>query len=224
MTDRARTLARLNGRILRLYSTRTILALRNALPMRLALPHLEPVLMLNVGKEVEKDTAVIGDAAAGPADDTEARLERLVDVTREIDARFLRNVGRFPVEIVLRYDEILPYRTRRIRILHGAATTILANAKFPDDLRRALASTHEREDLARLLNELFRLYAEEVRSLSRSVRLPAPLVPLREMIARELLDVMLRVAWPLAQEIAAAASRLTASGRSLPARGHSGDD
>jgi hypothetical protein len=43
--------------------------------------------------------------------------------------------------------------------------------------------------------------------LSRSVRLPKALVPLREMIARELLDVMLRVAWPLAQEIAALAYR-----------------
>jgi hypothetical protein len=38
------------------FSRRTIVALRAALPMRLALPHLEPVLMLNVGKEVEKDT------------------------------------------------------------------------------------------------------------------------------------------------------------------------
>ena len=43
--NRARRLARLNGRILRLFSRRTIVALRAALPMRLALPHLEPVLL-----------------------------------------------------------------------------------------------------------------------------------------------------------------------------------
>ena len=41
--------------------------------------------------------------------------------------------------------------------------------------------------------KMFGKSAEEVRSLSRSVRLPGPLVPLREMIARELLDVMLQV-------------------------------
>lgn len=223
MADRARTLARLNGRILRLYSTRTLLALRNALPMRLALPHLEPVLMLNVGKEVEKDSAVIADAAFGSGGDTEARLARLVDVTRDIDARFLRNVGRFPVEIVVRYDEILPFRTRRIRLLHGAATQFITSAEKQGGLRSALAIAYERDDLARLLNELFRLYAEEVRSLSRSVRLPAPLVPLREMIARELLDVMLRVAWPLAQEIAATATRARAAGSPCAPRGHGGD-
>ena len=36
------------------------------------------------------------------------------------------------------------------------------------------------------------------------MRLPGPLVPLRELIAQELLNVMLRVARPLANEIAAA--------------------
>ena len=55
----ARSLARLNGRILATYSRRTTTALRAALPLRLALPHLEPVLALNVEKEVEKDRLVI---------------------------------------------------------------------------------------------------------------------------------------------------------------------
>lgn len=202
--NRARQLARLNGRILHLFSQRTLVALRSALPMRLALPHLEPVLMLNVGKEVEKDTAIILDAGlpATPGTDDEPRLAALLQVTKDIDRRFLDNVGRFPVEIIVRYDEIIPYRTRRIRLLHGAAANILKEDGPALGLRAALCSTYSQEDFARLLHELFRLYAEEVRSLSHSVRLPGPLVPLREMIARELLDVMLRVAWPLSQEIA----------------------
>ncbi len=205
--NRALRLARLNGRILQLYSRRTLGALRAALPMRLALPHLEPVLVLNVGKEVEKDTAVILNAglAATPEIGDEQRLADLLQITREIDRRFLEKVGRFPVEIVVRYEEIIPFRTRRIRLLHEASSRILHN-KAPR-LRAALGATYEQQDFARLLHELFRLYAEEVRSLSRSVRLPGPLVPLREAIARELLDVMLRVAWPLALEIAAVAFR-----------------
>lgn len=172
--------------------------------MRLALPHLEPVLILNVAKEVEKDTAIILDAGlpATPGMDDEPRLTALLQVTKDIDRRFLDKVGRFPVEIVVRYDEIIPFRTRRIRLLHDAATRILGGQSQSSRLREALGAAYSPEDLARLLHELFRLYAEEVRSLSHSVRLPGPLVPLREMIARELLDVMLRVAWPLAQEIA----------------------
>lgn len=210
--NRAHQLARLNGRILRLYSQRTLGALRAALPMRVALPHLEPVLMLNVGKEVEKDTAVILDAglATAPESSHEQRLARLLQVTKDIDRRFLDNVGSFPVEIVVRYDEIVPFRTRRIRLLHETASRILQHEHAL--LRDVLRSTFAKDDFARLLHELLRLYAEEVRSLSRSVRLPAPLVPLREMIARELLDVMLRIAWPLAQEI-------TALGFRNPSRG-----
>jgi hypothetical protein len=205
--NRARQLARLNGRILRLFSQRTLVALRTALPMRLALPHLEPVLMLNVGKEVEKDTAIILDAGlpATPGTADEPRLIALLQVTKDIDRRFLANVGRFPVEIVVRYDEIIPFRTRRIRLLHNAATRILKGENPSSRLRDTLGTAYNQEDFARLLHELFRLYAEEVRSLSHSVRIPGPLVALREMIARELLDVMLRVAWPLAQEIAARA-------------------
>jgi hypothetical protein len=60
-----------------------------------------------------------------------------------------------------------------------------------------------REEFAQLLDQLFRLYAEETRYISRSVRLPALLVPLRELIAQELLAVMNRVARPLALDIAA---------------------
>lgn len=211
MTMTAHRLARLDGRLQRLYSRRTLEALRAALPMRLALPHLEPVLVLNVGKEVEKDTAVILDAGnpALAGTDQEKRLADLLQATRDIDRRFLDQVGRFPVEIIVRYDEIIPFRTRRIRLMHEAAQKILGAATVAGPLRHALGAAYSREDFARLQHELFRLYAEEVRSLSRSVRLPKALVPLREMIARELLDVMLRVAWPLAQEIAALAYRRT---------------
>lgn len=165
--------------------------------------------MLNVGKEVEKDTAVILDAGnEAPAGvDLEQRLASLLQATRDIDSRFLDQVGRFPVEIIVRYDEIIPFRTRRIRLMHEAAHKILRADTAAGRLREALRTSYSREEFARLQHELFRLYAEEVRSLSRSVRLPKALVPLRELIARELLDVMLRVAWPLAQEVASLAYR-----------------
>jgi hypothetical protein len=156
--------------------------------MRLALPHLEPVLVLNVGKEVEKDTA--GDTARRHPMATAPRLERsaaeLMQATKDIDRRFLAKVGKFPVEIVVRYDEIAPFRARRIKLLHEAAAKILIAREPPAPARRDAGQLFARR-FARLQHELFRLYAEETRSLSRSVRLPGPLVPLREMIARELL-------------------------------------
>ena len=207
---RAHSLARLNGRILATYSRRTTTALRAALPLRLALPHLEPVLALNVEKEVEKDRLVIlraRELAGADTPDWNAVLPQLLQATQEIDRRFLARVGRFPVEIVIRYEEIAPIRARRIKLLYDAAARILAARHGMRRLRGAMHATYAREEFAQLLYDLFRLYAEETRSLSRSVRLPGPLVPLRELIAQELLNVMIRVARPLASEIAASAFR-----------------
>lgn len=204
----ARSLARLNGRILNAYSRRTTTALRAVLPLRLALPHLEPVLALNVGKEVRKDTLVILRAGellqAGQPDWTQI-LPQLLAETREIDRKFLSRVGAFPIDIVIRYEEIAPIRTRRMQLLCDAAMKILTARDRGLRLRGAMQASFSRDEFAQLLDQLFRLYAEEVRSLSRSVRLPALLVPVRELIAQELLNVMIRVARPLALEIAATA-------------------
>lgn len=210
---RAKSLARLNGRILDIYSRRTTTALRAALPLRLALPHLEPVLALNVAKEVQKDTLVIlraGDVTAESPPDWNEVLPLLLQATKDIDRLFLARVGNFPVEIVIRYEEIAPIRTRRIKLLYDAARETLAGENSGRRLRSAMHASFTRDEFAQLLYELFRLYAEETRSLSRSVRLPALLVPLRELIAHELLNVMLRVARPLAQELAAMLYRAAA--------------
>lgn len=207
---RAKSLARLNGRILRLFSQRTTIALRAALPLRLALPHLEPVLALNVEKEIEKDSLVILRArervALAPPDWNEV-LPNLLQATKEIDRTFLVRVGRFPVGIVIRYEEIVPIRTRRMKLLFDAAQKVPIARDNAHSLRDALQTAFTRDELALLLYELFRLYAEETRSLSRSVRLPGPLAFLREVIAQELLNVMLRVARPLANEITTSAYR-----------------
>lgn len=187
-----------------MYSQRTTTALRAALPLRLALPHLEPVLALNVEKEIEKDARVIlraGELVAQPPLDWNDVLPHLLQTTKEIDRAFLSRVGRFPVEIVVRYEEILPIRTRRMKLLIDAARKILGAHNATPSLRDALQQGFSRDEFALLLYESLRLYAEETRCLSRSVRLPGPLALVRDLIAQELLNVMLRVARPLANEI-----------------------
>lgn len=202
---RAQSIARINGRILSVYSQRTTEALRAALPLRLALPHLEPVLALNVAKEVRKDTLVIVRACELAMDQPSAWneiLPQLLNATKEIDRMFLARIGKFPVGIVIRYDEIAPIRARRIKLLFDAALKIVTPHDSERRLRGAMQNAFSREEFGHLLGELFRLYAEETRSLSRSVRLPKLLVPLREHIAQELFNVMIRIARPLAIEIA----------------------
>jgi hypothetical protein len=202
--DAARVLASANARILRAYSRRTIEALRAALPLRLALPHLEPTLALNVGKEVRKDTHVIHRAAncvaAGrvPGRDD---LQQLYEASTPIDREFLDRSEAFPVGIVVRYDAIAPVRLMRIERLLGAACRILEAFQREAGLDAALRASISQADLERLLRELLRLYAEETQLLSHAVRLPKLLIPAREMIAQKLLHTMGEVADRLASDL-----------------------
>jgi len=204
--DRSGALAVLNRKILATYSRRTTDALRAALPLRIALPHLEPVLARNVSKEMQKDTLIIrraGEAlAAGAVPDREA-LGGLFEATKEIDSAFLARVGSLPIRIVIPYAEIAPVRLERIERLFGAAYRILDAWRTAHGVRAAIQTAYPRAELEQLLSSLLRLYAQETRVLSRSVQLPAVLTPVRERIAQRLHGIMSDTAVRLAGELAA---------------------
>jgi hypothetical protein len=208
--DRPGALAGLNRRILEAYSRRTIDRLRAALPLRVALPHLEPILARNVAKETQKDALVIRRAgaalAAGREPDREA-LTGLLEATQDIDKAFLAQVGMLPIRIVVPYHEIAPIRMQRIERLFAAACRILGAWCMERGLRAAVQESYPRAELERLLGDLLRLYAVETRVLSRSVQLPMLLVPLRDRISQSLYEIMGDVARRLAGELSNAVFR-----------------
>ncbi|TRZ69820.1 MAG: hypothetical protein D4S02_01490, partial [Rhodocyclaceae bacterium] len=181
----------LNREVLEVYSQRTTAMLRTAMPLRIALPRLENFLALNVAKEVQKDALVIHrvgeNIARGlpPGDDTAGQL---FAATKQIDREFLARAGAFPVGIVIRYEEITPLRTRRIDKLLTAAYRILDAGRMARGLRCAIRRVYSPVEFERLLQDLLRLYALETRALSRSLRLPTMLVPLRERLAGSLYE------------------------------------
>jgi len=203
--DRLSALTGLNRRILQAYSRRTIQSLRAALSLRVALPHIEPVLARNVAKEIQKDALVIRHAgamlAAGRQSDRDA-LGGLLEATKEIDRAFLAQAGGLPIRIVVPYHEIAPIRVQRIELLFAAACRILVAWQNEHGLRAAVQASYPHAELERLFADLLRLYAMETRVLSRSVQLPLLLVPLREHIAQNLNDVMNDVARRLTMELA----------------------
>jgi hypothetical protein len=206
----ARALARLDRRILRAYSARTTETLRGIVPLRVALPHLERFLARNVAKEIEKDDRVIRRAAEAPGvPGAPGRdvLEGLFAATQQIDREFLSAAGGFPVGIVLRYDQIAPIRLRRIERLFEASTRILEARREQTSLRSALRSCYAQADVERLVREILWLYSQEVLVLSRSVRLPALIGPIREMVAQRLVQVMNEAAAHLAARAARAVYR-----------------
>lgn len=204
-------MAALNRKVLEVYSQRTTDKLRTAMPLRVALPSLESFLAMNVAKEVRKDALVInrvGENVAHGIQPSRETAGQLFDATKEIDREFLSRAGRFPIGIVIPYDEIAPLRTQRIDKLLTAAYRILDAGRVVNGVRGvrgnrpAIRSVYSRAEFERLLQDLLRLYALETRALSRSLRLPALLVPLRERLAKSLYDIMNDTATRLAQELA----------------------
>ncbi len=214
--QRARLLAELNRRLLEAYSRRTAAALRARLPLPVALPWLDDLLLLNVDKEVRKDALAIHHAvqsarSAQPVD--AARMEALLQAARAIDRDFLAR-ARGPLEIPIRHELIDPVRRRRIRRLVDATAELCGAWTARRGLRAALALRFPGGALERLLFELMLGYAQETRLLGESVRMPVLLAPLRRRVLAGLFETMEQTAASLARE---AAARMTAgSGRGKP--------
>lgn len=202
--DRAHILAVLDRRILEAFSRRTVDALRAMLPVRLALPHVERILALNVAKEAQKDALVIRCSAQAlamgfpPGRET---VVRLLDETKKIDRTFLDRIGSFPVGVTIRYEEVAPVRTQRIERLLSTAYRILDAWQTARGIRAALRASYPQPEFERDLHEMLKLYALETNALSRSVRLPVLLTPLREQLASGLHRVMNTAAMQLARDL-----------------------
>lgn len=210
---RARLLADLNRQILEAYSRRTTAALRARLPLPVALPWLDKLLLVNVAKEVRKDTQVIRHAVqganAGQAHD-DALVARLLQTARDIDRDFLAQ-ARSPLDIPIRYEVVNPVRTQRIRRQLAAIDALCAVWSPRRKLRGALAEAFPNGEFERLLYDLMVLYARETQVLGESVRMPVLLSPLRRRVLAGLYDTMAGTAQTLAREAASRLQRPKAS-------------
>lgn len=201
---KARLLADLNRQILEAYSRRTTAALRARLPVPVALPWLDQLLLINVEKEARKDAQTIRRAvhvvgSGQPIDD--ALVSALLQTAREIDRDFLAS-ARSPLEIPIRYEAVNPVRIQRIRKLLDAGSRLGAAWSPRRKLRAALAETFPAAELERLLFELMVLYARETQVLGESVRMPALLSPLRRRVLAGLFETMEKTAAGLSREAA----------------------
>ena len=200
--DRAAALARLNRRMLEIFSSRTVGALRAALPIRLTLRHLEPFLARNLEKEIRKDALLVAcarDAVAAGSSPPEDAVRMLLAAARDIDREFIAGVTDFPLRIEIPYERIEPLRLRRVTLGLGLSWRILHAWSAGRRLREELP----RDDLARQVHDILQLYCQEVGALSHSVRTPTLLAPLRERFGESLMQVMHQAARGIAQDIAA---------------------
>ena len=109
---------------------------------------------------------------------------------------------------MLRYDQIAPVRLRRIGRILDSTTRISESVRTHGSLRGALQACYTQVDLEHLVREILWLYSQEVLVLSRSIRLPSLVGPLREMVAQRLVRVMNEAASQLAVRAARVAYRV----------------
>jgi len=200
--DRAAALVRLNRQVLERFSARTVAELRQALPMRVALPHLEPFLVRNLEKEIRKDAMVVAcarDALAAGAPPAPDAARALLARARQVDREFFASVARLPVRFDVPYARIEPLRLRRIQLGLTLAGRILGAWHAG----RRVCDVMPRTELAREVRGILALYCEETAALSEGVSLPALLVPLRAGLAGKLLELMRGSAEHIARDIAA---------------------
>lgn len=208
--DRARALATADRRILETFSRRTVDGLRAALPLRVALPQVETVLALNVAKEVQKDALVIrcsADALGAGSPPGPERLRQLFEETKLIERAFLGRITSFPVGIVIRYDEIGPVRMQRIERLSFMTYRVLDAWQTANGLRAALRASYPQPEFEREMGQILQLYARETDAVSRSVRLPLLLTPLRDQLTRGVTRVMSDTALRLVRDLSRAVYR-----------------
>ncbi len=106
------------------------------------------------------------------------------------------------MRVVIPYDEIEPVRTKRIRYILEAAYRICNAWQVHPRLRDAIRAAYERTDFELISCLILDLYAQETRALSRSVKLPTVLAPLRERAAKHLALVMSQAAGRLSTDVA----------------------
>ena len=213
--DRVAALAALDRRMLEDFSRRTTDRLREALPLRVVLPHLGSFLAQNVEKEIRKDALVIqraAEALKSGAPPGSATAREILEATRQIDREFLRTVDPFPVRIEIPYERIAPLRLERIGRGLDFAYCILDAWRHG----RKLRDTFTREECGRRLLGLLELHAQETHALSQSVRLPALLAPLQSLLAERLQEIMSDVGKRLARDLAVALHRRAGAAATLP--------
>lgn len=173
--DRVRILADKNSAMMHEFSRRSLAEIHVGSFLSLALPVFSRYLEANVGKEVEKDRLIIGEAAqafhAGrPACDLD--LEDIFEKTKTIDKKFLESLSIPSFSISIRYSDFADIRIQRIWRIARTVYELLDNwsesALFNDAVRTAY---HESE-FRHILDEILQLYSLETRMLGDAIRSP----------------------------------------------------
>ncbi len=173
--DRVRIIADKNRSMMQDFSRKSLEVVQLNSFQSLTLPVFSRYLDANVGKEVEKDRLIIGEAAAAffagrPSCDLD--LEEIFEKTKIVDREFLENLSIPSFSISVRYSDFADIRIQRIWRI--ALTVYEVFKKWPDDgsFGQAVRNTYSEYEFRHILDEILHLYSQETRMLGDAIRSP----------------------------------------------------
>ncbi len=163
------------------------------LSLKFFLSLFQHVLDANVHKEIEKDRLIIRHAAAWfdmGRNRTALDVDRLFEMTREIDEDFIKKLATPLFSIDVRYEDFSEIRKRRIVSLANMVFDLSVNwqdtLSFNDNVKSAYPEKKYRE----ILDELLHLYNVETRMLSNSFTFHGPAGRIKDLFAEKLFATM----------------------------------
>jgi hypothetical protein len=175
------------------FSSRSLDRIRGNSLLLASLPFFSSYCAANVKKEVDKDRLIIEEAAqafqAGkPVCDLD--LEEIFEKTKAVDKQFIQSLRIPSFSLAVRYGDIADIRIQRIWRISRAVYELLREwpdtGSFADIVRKVYSGKEFKE----IIMDILRLYNQETRMLSHSIRLIPPFNSAMSSVTETLFQAM----------------------------------
>ena len=159
------------------FSSRSLDRIRGNSLVLASLPFFSSYFAANVKKEVDKDRLIIEEAgqafeAGKPVCDLD--LEEIFEKTKTVDKQFIKSLRIPSISLSVRYGDIADIRIQRIWRISRAVYELLREwpdtGSFADIVRKVYTG----KEFKAIIMDILRLYNQETRMLSHSIRLIPP--------------------------------------------------
>lgn len=208
--DRIGLFCRLEAKLMQAFSEQTIRALSKHTLIQLFLPNVRSLIKANVLKEIEKNRAVILATASMPAGAnalSKTTIDSLLLDFRQVDEEFCSNIFGLPIQLHIHYERVDPIRLLRLQKLSEVALVLLRQHGQSARLRKDIQVVYSQHEFHLHLLKYLLLYAEEVKLLIFSLKVPWLLEFSRVEFSRIIEESMSEVAATLAENASAAVFR-----------------
>jgi hypothetical protein len=175
--------------------------LNNHLPLRLFLSPFQHFFDANVLKEIEKDRLIIERAVAGfeiGKDRADMDVNELFEITKTVDAEFVKKASTPLFSIEIRYDDFAEIRKKRITSYVNMVFDLLCNWQDVLPFNDIVKSTFAEKGYRDALEEVLHLYNIETRMLSNSISFHGPARRVKDLFAEKLFVAMEKAAGDVA--------------------------